>query len=226
MGFQLDLNDPDSVVPFLSSSKPSPFSALFISGSNFDLRRDALIQWVRWTKQPLIGESGRFAVSEIKFSRTRPQPGRISTPVTPEDIVDLGVLVHDLWLSRLPLIDRIHLANIFEAEAKQIFDVTAALRHLSWSGMSFAPTVALPASLRSLQLFARDANDSRWHSLDRSLHAFLLHARNPDLQDVMISVLLDEQPPYVESEIEFPYIYFPRSSHLCNSLDISFSVRL
>ncbi len=124
VGFRLDLNTPSSMEGLWSSSKSSQLSKIFISGSDYNLHPDALIQWVSWEKRALTGDSGKLTASEVKFRRAggiymHDHEAREDTDIPEDDNnVDFGALAQNHSLSWLPFIERIHLMNIHATESR------------------------------------------------------------------------------------------------------------
>ncbi|KLO07464.1 hypothetical protein SCHPADRAFT_909463 [Schizopora paradoxa] len=233
VGFKFNLDIP-SAVENLSSFPDSPLlTSLFVSGGRFNLCDASLIRRVSIERETRPDGAVRSTVREIHFRRieTGPWPiehGHPGNVPFDGDPVDFSVLAHGTCLSYLPDIEKLHLTNIYEEEAEQILEIATAVRQLSWSGKSFTPSFTLPAPLLGLQLFAQFVNEEKWHIYDRELHKFLERKRNPELRYVTIAVQMHGllHDSYPESETEFPFVYFPRSTKLCKALGILFSVEL
>ncbi|KLO08702.1 hypothetical protein SCHPADRAFT_931652 [Schizopora paradoxa] len=225
-GFECNLKSPDPLDRLLASRNLPELSSVFISGGGAHLHKETLIHWIRWKKTSLQHESMKFTACDIRFRRNCVSPS-LHLPNVNNDFehVDyFSILDHEPSLSWLPNIDQISLANIYDSEAEQILEMAAVVHHLSWSGTSFSPTVSLPPNLSDLVLSVPIATDDNWHTYDRNLHAFLLNKGVEGLRRITITISPFGHPHELHTEMDIPRIYFPRTSDLCKTLDISLTV--
>ncbi|KLO08700.1 hypothetical protein SCHPADRAFT_1000780 [Schizopora paradoxa] len=221
-GFECNLKSPDPLDRLLASRNLPELSSIFISGGDGHLHRDTLIHWVRWKKTSLPHETIKFTACDIRFRRLYTTPQNLPAANYDHGHVNyFAVLDGEPSLSWLPTIDRISLMNIYESEAEQLLEMAAAVRHLSWAGTSFSPTIALPTNVSDLKLSVSLASDDLWHSHDRNLHAFLLDKGNSSLRLITITISSFGHPQDLHTDIDIPRIYFPRSSYLCKTLNLS-----
>jgi len=143
--------------------------------------------------------------------------------------IDFEVIRHDIRLPWLSNVNALHLRKFRQSEVvEQIFDITRAVSHLSWSeskdSQTFVPSFLLPSTLRSLQLSLNVAADHDWHKSDRELQSLLLSNSNANLKDLWLSIHFrgDCRNTFPETNEDILDIFFPRASKICIKKAISF----
>ncbi len=143
--------------------------------------------------------------------------------------MDFTAIRHGMRLAWLFNVDALHLQGFLKSEAEQIFNITRAIDHLSWSEeTTFVPVFPLPFTPRSLQLSLNVAANHDWHRSDRGLQSFLLANSNVNLKELWLSIRFRDhcRMKFPEADEDILDVYFPRASKMCKKRVISFRALL